>query len=288
MRLSKTELGVLEQIARGNKDVRGIASALGKSTAQIYRSGRLLTENGLVELKNGSYVPTRTALTSLLLQLLSEYPSVIEPLADSGANLLVSLLEPRTIPGIMEETGLGRARVFKKLKQAQANSLVIKRANTYALNNKLWGLARDSLSELKRHEETTDRRVPANAVIYHKNEEDIVFSCREELDATLTAFSAYGDHGIKILSQRRFYYLPKRRLSLRDVFVHSLYVAEKEQDPRHFTLIAIFHAKHKKRLSGVKHVILESLERVLTGERVPGYPTREEIAERGEVYDIRL
>jgi len=288
MRLSKTELGVLGQIAQGAKRTAVIAAALKKSRAQIYRCGQKLVQKRLITRSEGVYTPAKTPSANLLLRLLGESPGLTDALADSGLKLLTSLLAPKTIPELISELKIGRTRLFKKIKQARRISLVRRRGRKYALNRRLWAGAIDFLRELKVDEETTDARIPANSTIYYKDEEGIVFSTNEELDAAPTAFSAYAGYGIKILSPKRYYFLPKKHLAKKEVFKHSLYVAEKEPDIRHITFVALFYAKFRKSLRGVRHWMINNVDKMLKGEHIPEYPSLAEIKERAELYDIRL
>lgn len=288
MKLSKTELRILEQIARGNKSIKEIASALGKSKFQVYRSGNKLKDKGFMALSNGYFEPKQITHISLLLQILSEYQSVIKPFSDSGINLLTAVLEPKTVSEIIKSAGLKRTRVFKKLNQAKAISLVNIKNKKYFFNERIWPKAKEFLVELKKYEETTDRRVPPEAVIYFKNEKEIVFSCEKEMDASLTAFCAFERFGIKLLCPFGYYYLPKKTLSKQEVFRHALYVAEKENKISYIIYLALFYLKHKKQLKGIKNSIIDKIKIVLEGRRVPDYPSLEEIKDRAEVYDINI
>ncbi len=288
MSLSKTELRMLEQIAGGNKAVKDIAIALKRSKAQIYRSGYNLSEKGFIVRSEGVFKSERTTHVTLLLHLLSDYPSLITPLAGSGTSFFTALLEPKTISEIMRNTGIKRTMVFKKLKQARGISLVVIKNGKYSLNEKVWPGVKEFLIELKKYEETTDKRVPESAIIYFKNEKEIVFSSKEETDAVLTGFSAYAQYGIKILSPVYDYYLPKKKLTRKEVFKHSLYIADKDKSIRILTYVALFYIKYKKELSSINHGIIGNIDAVLQGRTVPGYPSLAEIKEKAELYDIRL
>lgn len=110
-----------------------------------------------------------------------------------------------------------------------------------------------------------------------------MFSNKAKQDAALTAFSAY--EGIKLLLPTNYYYLPKRKLSKKEVFTHSLYVAEKEKTIRHLTYIALFYIKFKIQCS---HPIISTIKDILNGKTIKGYPTLKEIKEKADVYDIRI
>jgi hypothetical protein len=216
------------------------------------------------------------------------HPSFIIPLSDSGIDILPLLITTKSLKELITESGIKRTQLFVKLKQAKRISLVRKNAGGYMLNDKIWNKAMEFFKELKKYEETTDIRVPGNAVIHHKNNKEIIFSSKENLDATLTAFSAYERFGIKLLTPRDYYYLPKKTLNLKDVFLHSLWVVEKEMNVYDLILVALFYAKYKKKLSRLNHDIISNIEKVFEGARISGYPTLAEIQDRADVYDIKI
>ena len=152
MRLSKSELMVLEQIANGNKKISQIASAIKRSNKQVYVIAKQLSRNKIIQLSNGTLYPQKAVHVTLLLQLLSKTPSLSSVLADSGLPLITVMRRPATIKEIMIETGFKRATVFKKLKQAKTRSIIRKNANTYEINEKLWPLLKTFVEALKQHE----------------------------------------------------------------------------------------------------------------------------------------
>ena len=142
--------------------------------------------------------------------------------------------------------------------------------------------------EYKKHEETTDLRIPANSTIYYKNKKEIIFSNIADLDATRTGFSAYEKYGIKLLLTKNYYYLPKKTLTIQDILKHSLYITQKDKNIRNLTFICLFYLKNKNSLSSIKHPILNRIKQILKGKNIQGYPTLEEIKEKAEIYDIKI
>lgn len=288
MKFSKAELKVLWQVAIGKRLVSEIALALNKDQSQIYRILKNLEKKGFAALENGIITPLENTHVNILLQELSRRPNIIDNLSGCGIKLFTAILEPKTVSQIINETGIKRSTAFCKLKEAARNSFINTSEEKYFLNEKIWPKIKELFIELKKFEETTDKRVPPGAVIYYKNENEIVFSTKVECDATLTGFSAYGQFGIKLLPVDYTYYLPKKALAKQEVFLHSLYRAEKEGDARDFILIALFYLKHKNELKGIKHEIIGNINKVLQGEKVKYYPTLEEIRDRAGVYDIKI
>lgn len=288
MKFSQTELKILEQISQGNTTITGIAKAIKKSEKQIYRANQKLAKKGFLELSKGNLEPKKASHVTLLLHLLADYPNLARLLSESGIEILSTLLKPKTVGDVTDETGLKKSIVYKKLRQARAISVIKKENKQYFLNEKLWSKLRDFLGEFKRLIETTDPRIPANSVIYYKTDKEIIFANKAKQDAILTAFSIYETYGIKLFIPTNYYYLPKKSLSKKEILMHSLYITEKEKTIRHLIYVTLFYLKFKRYLSLVKHPIIEKIRMVLKGEKIPGYPGLEEITEKAGMYDIKF
>ncbi len=288
MRFSKTELKVLWQAAIGKRRIPEIALAMNKDQSQIYRILRSLEKKGFAALDRGVMIPSDNTSANMLLQELSRRPSIVDNLSGCGIKLFTAILEPKSVTQIIKETGIKRSTVFRKLREAGRNSFVNVSDGKYFLNGVIWPKVKDFLTELKKYEETADKRVPPGATIYHKTDKEIIFSTKIECDATLTGFSVYGKFGIKLFPFDYTYYLPKKSLTKREVFLHSLYRAEKEGDARDFIFITLFYLKHKNWLRGLKHDIIGKINKILHGEKVRYYPALDEIKERADVYDIKV
>jgi len=283
--VSKTALKVLEQVGKGNKKVPVIANALGISASQVYRIAKQLSKEEILTLSKSSLHPEMKTHVSLLLQLLADHPNLAKPFSGSGLKVFMAIIEPKTTKEIEQETGLHKTTILKKIKEGLKISLVYPERNKYKINDKIWSKAKEFLQELKAYEDSLDTRVPVSATIYYKNDEEIVFSTKEEVDASSTAFSAFEHFGIKILTTTHYYYLPKKQLTKEEVFAHALNVTEKDKDPRNIIFVALFYLKHNP---NIQHPILENIKSVLAGEKVDRYPSKEEIKSRAELYGIKI
>ena len=289
MQLSQIELKTLEQIAQGNNNIKEIARNLNRDKSRLYRTKQVLIGKDILRFSNGKLEPKRLTYVVILLQLLSKYPNLVPLLSGSGIPILTALLDFNTIKEIEENTDFEKSIIYRKIKQAILISVVIQtHKKTYALNKKIWNDLIRFLEELKKYDETTDPRIPANSTIYYKANEEIIFSNKSELKAELTGFSAYGQFGIKLLLPTNYYYLPKKPLSKKEVFTHSLYITQKETDIRNLTFIGLFYRKYRGELQKIRHPILDKIKLVLNGKNIEGYPTLEELKDKAEIYDIRL
>ena len=288
MELTKAELELLHQIGMGMRTVSSLAAALHKHKTQIYRTvAALVTKGFLGGIEEGTIQMADTVHAFLLFRLLRN-PAIITPLSRSGISILTAILQPQTIAEIRAITKLQDSIIYRKLKQGKYIQLIHQKENKYITNEKIWPLAQQFLQELQLYESSIDIRVPAHAVIYHKDNAEIIFSLQNTFNATPTAFSAYTNHGIKLLMHTHFYYLPKKYLTEKEIFIHSLYVAEKEKSVRYYIYVALFYLKYKTRLLSIKSPVLHSLLEILKGKVIPGFPKLNEIKEKAEIYNLAV
>src|SRR3989338_4381220 len=163
-------------------------------------------------LSKGILQPEMKTHVNMLLTLLSKAADLSRPLSATGLQIYLALLEPKTIKEIEKETGLHKTTILKKIKQGRRMSLLLIENKKYRINDKVWPDVQEGLTEFKRYEDAIDPRVPVNSMIYYKNEDEIVFSNKGDIDAEKTAFSAYDQFGLKLLLITNYYYLPKRKL----------------------------------------------------------------------------
>lgn len=277
--MNKTELKILEEVANGKDKIKGLPL----SKAKIYRAIKNLDD--FITHKRARLEPKKATHVNLLLQLLLKYPNLKSLLSDSGIIILTSTLSPKSIKEINKETNLKKSIIYRKINQAVKISAVKKEKQYYSINDKLWPGLIEFLSEFNKYKNTVDIRIPANSVIYHKKDNEIVFSNKVEQDASITAFSAYNNYGIKLLLPTNYYSLPKRKLSKKEIFIHSLYVTQKEKTIRHLIYVSLFYIKFKIQYT---HPILSEIKSILKGKNIGGYPTLKEIKEKAELYDIRI
>jgi len=287
MHLSKTEILLLEQVAKGNKLVKSIALALKVKERRVYAIITNLVEKGFIRRINGDIEPEDTLHVKLFLQVLIDYPNVASVLSNSGLPILISLLKSLNIDEISDETGFKKTVIYTKISEARKRSILIKTHLSYRLNDKIWSKLIEFLTELNKYESITDTRIPASATVYYKKNKEIIFASKEETDAEKTAFSAYEKYGIKLLTVKNYYYLPKKTLTKEEILRHSLCIVEKEKNIRNLIFIALFYAKFKSEFK-IKQEILMNISAVLAKGTVKGYPSYQEIKDRAEVYGIAV
>ena len=288
MQLSPLELSILNQLSKGNNTISSITNNLNKDKSRIYRAKQHLINKEFITFSKKTLKPKITPHITLLLQLLSDHPQMIPVFADSGLPLLTHLITPKTIKDLQQQTNYQKSMIYKKINQAKQYNIITKKQNTYQINQKIWPDLFTFLKELHTYEQTTDPRIPPGSKIYHKTKDEILFSTKQDIDATKTAFSAYPNHGISLLLPTNYYILPKQSLSKKKILIHSLTLTKREHTIRNITFVTLFYLKYKKQINHINHPILENIEKILQGQTIPGYPKKQEIVDKAEVYDIRI
>jgi len=288
MEFSMTELQIIESLAKGMAKPKELAKAIDKSPQQTNLSLKSLEKKGIISLKRGDAGLSLKTHVALLAKRLVTHPNLKGLLSDSGIRILSATLNPLSVKELMKETGLKKSIIYRKIKQAFNISVLRKENSKYFLNEKIWPDLKEMLVESRNYELIIDPRVPPDGLIYFKNDSEIVFSSTQEREAFPTAFSAYKDYGISIFSPVNYYYLPERKLSIKEVFLHSLYVVEKSKEYRELLYVILFYLKHINALKGINNPILKQLKRVLSGEKISGYPDMSDIREKAAQYSIKV
>jgi hypothetical protein len=285
--LSKSELRALALIDEFN-NLESLAKLLNKSIPQTYRILGLLSKKDIV--KNYSLVGV--PYLKNLVMLLKKYPNLIEVFHSAGLGILLELITPKTVKDIHNSTMIDEQTIYKVIQKAKNISLVEKKGKFLCLNKVAWPEAVSFFSELERQELSFDKRVPSDSMIYCKSKRDILFSNFRPLeDAELTAFSAFEKFGVKVFPATNYYYLPKNNLSKDEVFKHALLITNKEHEltkewnMRFVIFLVIFVLKNKSRSNDP---LAKKIKLAISGVKVEGFPSIEELKEKAAVYGVEL
>jgi predicted transcriptional regulator len=276
MQLNKTELEILVNYVNS---ITQLAKALNKSKSQISRSLNSLEKKGFIENKQLQRLP----YISLLLQALKNNSQLTNIIHDSSFEILLELNTPKSIKDLSKR--FKTITIYKTLQKFKKYNLVKKTNNLYSFNSTIWPDLSEFINSYQEYSKNIDSRVPLDSKIYYKTEKEILFSNSNELDAKKTAFSAYD---FKLLLTKNYYFLPNKKLSLKQIFQHSLLIMEQEYDYKYFIFLILFYLKHKKEINHLKSPTLELIKDILNKKIIKGYPTYDEIKERAQVYDIKI
>jgi predicted transcriptional regulator len=286
--LSKNELRALSDISKGAVDVQTLSKVLGLSLPQTYKIVRSLDEKDFAVLEHGSLSIEKKTHIAILLVILKDSKDSYVVLSDSGLEIIKTLIEPRTVSGISSMTGLHQTTITRKIDLMRRMGMVRKEGSVYSINEELWPKIADLARSYKEYAKLTDPRVPFGSEIYHSSNDVAVFSSNKTLNNTMTAFSKYEDHGMKIHPGTNYYCSSDHELDIRDIFLHSLYVVDKERSWRNKMLALIFFVMHKHELDDVPHHIVNDMRTVLNGGGVEGWAPLEEMNERARMYGVNL
>jgi biotin operon repressor len=192
---------------------------------------------------------------------------------------------PRSLGELAEETGISSDTVYYYLQGLRSLGIVSRsmhgKAYLYSFNYIIWPELKDFVTALREFQVL--RLVPREALLIRSYENSVLFKSLKQQDGTLTSFSAYAEFGIKLGLRDHYYTLPKRELSMGEVFIHSLDSAE---DYRQRLFCVLFYLKNRDELKDARHPMMMSIRSILRGDHIKGYPTREDIEEQADLYEI--
>lgn len=285
MKLSLSELRALQAIAQGVDTPKEITKTIKRSYSQTSKVLKKLEEKSIVRDVRDRISIVRHQHIALLVQELSEHENLPEILSNSGIPILQTLTDRLSAQEIADKTGLSRQMVHRVLTQARNMSIVAKDGSRYTLNGSLWPKLKEFICTLNTYEDTIDERLPADAIIYRKDAEHILFSSKQTVDAAPAAFSAFERFDMNVRLTTNYYIIGSAQLSARAVLQQCLWVLESRPSIQLIIFTAIFSEKTGVH---VRHPIMRSIQSVLAGRDIDNYPSRDEIAQRAESYGVRL
>jgi len=249
-----------------------------------------LVEKGMVERhgREASLAGTPPAEAFKRLYF-SHRASPLHRVLSLGRVELLSRLDqtPKSLDALAAETGIPSDTLYVYLKGFLRIGVVSRtrqgKAYLYSFNFKLWPQLKDFVTSLQEYQVL--RLVPREALLIKSYTDSVLFKSIRPQDATFTSFSAYEDYGIELLLRDNYFTLPKRELSIQEVFIHSLDSAW-ELSQKLFCVL--FYLKNRDKLEAIDHPMMANIKAVLQGEIIKGYPTLEDIEDRTDLYDIKL
>ena len=228
--LSKKELRALSGISDGADDIQTLSRALDLSIPQTYKIVRSLSEQDIAGLDHGTIFIEKKTHLSILLDILNDSPDSYIVLSDSGIEIIRTLIEPRTVSEVSVITGLHQTTITRKIDQMRRMGMIRKDGSSYSINEELWPKLMDFACSYDAYTKFTSPRAPFGSEIYYSSDDLVVFSSRRVLNDTRTAFSKYGDLGMKIYPGTNYYCDSNREPDIKNIFLHSLYIIKKNKN----------------------------------------------------------
>jgi len=292
MPLSQNDIRALVLITGSKEPVnpRTLQAELGLRRETISRLITHLVGIGLVERRWREVVLAATPPAEAFKRLyFSHRASPLHKLLSLRRVELIAKLDQtlRSLEALAAETNIPSDTLYGYLKGFLRVGVVSRtrhgKAYLYSFNFKLWPELKDFVAALQEYRML--RLVPREALLIKSYGDSVLFKSIRPQDATFTSFSAYDDYSIELLLRDNYYTLPRRELSIQEVFVHSL---DSAWESFQKLFCALFYLKNRDKLEAVDHPMMKDLKAVLQGERIKGYPTLEDIMDRTDLYDIKL
>ena len=271
-------------------NTRALQAELGLRRETVSRLITHLVEKGLVERRGREVVLAGTPPAEAFKRLyFSHRASPLHKILSLRRVELLARLDrtPRSLEALAMETGIPSDTLYGYLKGFLWVGIVSRskqgKAYHFSFNYIFWPELKDFVTSLLEYQVL--RLVPREALLIKSYGTCVLFKSLRPQDATFTSFSAYEDYGIELGLRDYYYTLPKRELSIQEVFIHSLDSAW-EFSQKLFCVL--FYLKNRDKLEAIDHPMMKDLKAVLQGERIKGYPTMEDIEDRTDLYDIKL
>ena len=290
MRLSKNEILSLIFITQSKESVRScnLQKELGIKKGSVSRVLTHLQGKGLIMRAGGKIVLANTPPVEAFKKLYYTHrTSPLQEILSGRREELLSWLDhqPKSLGTLAKETGIPSDTVYYYLQDFRSLGVVSRskkgEAYFYSFNYVVWKDLKDFVASFLEYQVL--QLVPREALLIKNYGDSVLFKSLRPQDATPTSFSAYKDYGVELGLRDNYYILPRKEISLEEIFIHSLDSAE---GLSHRLYCILFYLKNKETLKSVQHSMMENIRAVLRGKHIKGYPTLEDIEEQAELYGI--
>lgn len=274
MKLTKPMIRAFTYIIKGENTLTKLAKALNKS---IYWTDIIISsleKEGIIRKKQnfqikGSRFVIEVANTYHSLkfkELLFEYSGIsFENLLSDGRLLfLAAISEDWTSTKMATQvSGISKYIVDKYRPELKNRGVIIRKGCLYTINVKAWPLLKEFVVAYKNYS-----TVEGNVKWKYQNE--ILFEVNDEqlIKGSITGLAAYKHYGVFVRIISALCFLPKKKFSKEEIFVHSLFEVD---DPRTLHLALTFYIKNKLKYEKVfpiamkygKYTMFESFVKLL-------------------------
>ncbi|MEK6933644.1 MAG: hypothetical protein AABW75_02090 [Nanoarchaeota archaeon] len=248
MKLTRSMIKAFAYVVQGENTLTKLANALHKSIYWTDIVLNSLEKEGFIAKKKdytmrGNRLVIEVAQTQHALKLkevLFTYSGISfeDILANSRLLFLASISEDwMTVKTAIELSGISKHIIDKFRPQLKNRGIIVKKKDVYTINEKAWPLLKEFLIVYKNYSMIEGH-------IRWKYNEEMLFEVNNErlIQNNATGLYAYKNYGVKVSVVSALCFLPKKKLSKEEVFVHSLFEIK---DPRTLHLALTFYIKNK-------------------------------------------
>lgn len=298
MKLNKTQLKIIELVAdKIEAFPREIALNLGISRSLVSKHLSYLIQLGFLEKTKKRTRISQKKFARILSNLITDDDTLIEDLANESLPLLMAVIEKEgaSLKEIAREIKLCISSIYPYIRKLLKRGILYKKDSKILFNRKLWPELYEFISLYKSDYILAQFKIPPAAKIYYESFKEIIFSLNTEFaSASKTAFSLYDVYWIKLMEKEIFYRLPKKKLSIQTIFLDSLRIAgaKGRESTRRRAYSYLFYRKNNLALKKISHPDLTILKDITQGvvdaNNFPDFPSRQELIQMGENYDIKI
>lgn len=244
MRISKSMINVLIQIVNGADNLPELALKTGLSRNRCSElSIQLEKAHFLVRERPGMKRKLRLSDSLIAtsfreMYLTKTYMKYLEFFYGAKLDLLQLLIyEPKSVEVLSKITKTRKRAVRRNLRDLRYSNLIWRNRSMYSFAGKGHPLIYNFLNALRTF--THENKI----VLWKFNEEELFRTRNKKLiKGYLTGLNAYGNYGVLVRTTDYFCSIPKKRLTKKEIFIHSL--LEIGNEPRILGLAIAFYLKN--------------------------------------------
>lgn len=229
--LNKTDVLVIGSLLSGEKKLKELREEAGRSRVSVYMSLKKLKRFSIIE-EEKNVVKLREDMIPKALRNLYSSGFDFDSLVGERLLVLNSLLGWKSIEQIAVECNISQPAVYKYLQELRI--FLDKKGRLYKI--------KDDEHKLKELLYSVKECMKAYPYVIQSWSSPVgsILKTKKRIDGSLTAFSRFRDFGVNYSSEYFYYFVPKRELSVGEIFVHSLKCA----DSSNYSIVQEFYLRN--------------------------------------------
>lgn len=248
--MKKIDIEIIESLWKKADSITALSERTGPSISYVSERVKNLTERGLLSKKRVAkkIIVSLNPTFSIYLREIIDKFNIKILFSDKKDTLLLHLLEPKNIEELERETGLSQSQIHKDIRELRQIGAVKKIDRNYSINQGIKELIK--IVEFLREKELY-RGVEDGAIVLWRRNNEILKKAPKglKIEGVRTAFSRFSENGIELFLRDDYFYFPEKKLSLEEIFVHSLVIAEGKT---RLSMCAVFFLKNRERINPEK------------------------------------
>ena len=246
LKMNKTSIRLLKHVNKGTTDISRLKQILGTSDSQFRLLTGDLIKQGYLS-RDKKILKANSSPKYILFSKVARRYDIQLILHDSNEAVLCSITEPVTITEIQNITGLSLRTIQRTMANFYSVGIIERNNDKICIRQKNEDVF--LFAKYLKIERESDATELDSEIIYQDSQRTLKKAEKgKKIDGELTGFSLFSDYGIEYHTIYDFYVKQDALLNAKDVLVHAILSAKKNQNKNEIAMCMLFYLRNRDKM----------------------------------------